>query len=52
MDCRKDQPVKTSTNRLGRITIAQMPDVNVRYRGQSGKHMLVLSSSEFVKGFG
>jgi hypothetical protein len=27
--------------------IAQMPDVNVRYRGQPGKHMLALSSSQF-----
>src|SRR5712675_3339677 len=24
-----------------------MPDVNVRYRGQPGKHMLALSSSQF-----
>jgi hypothetical protein len=27
--------------------IAQMPDINVRYQGQPGKHMLALSFSQF-----
>jgi hypothetical protein len=39
MDCREDQPVKTSTNRLGRITILTLSKpleaIGLRHSGRS-----------------